>query len=91
MKAPTYTPRDLLAFAHADRIVCRVRLNGEWKEQEFLPAAGQTVRGKLAEVQAALRHHRDFSQICLYVGGMVDGQRITASVRHDLMPVELQR
>lgn len=91
MRAPTYTPREMEAFAAADRIVARLCVMGTWHEQEFLPSPGQTVRSKLAEVQMALRHHRDFSKICLYVGGMVRGERMIASVRHDLLPEELKR
>jgi hypothetical protein len=91
MKLPTYTPRDLLAFENADRVVARIRINREWKEQEFYPVSGQTVREKLAEVQHALRHNRDFSSIALYVGGFHNGERMIASVRHDHLPEELRR
>lgn len=91
MKPPSYTPREMEAFAAADRVIARLSIMGEWKETEFFPSPGQTVRNKLAEVQTALRHHRDFSKICLYIGGIVRGERMTASVRHDLLPEELKR
>lgn len=91
MRAPTYTPREIEAFDHADCVIARVHLAGEWREQVFLPGPGQSVRDKLVEVQHALRHHRDFSQIALYVGGTVRGERMIASVRHDLVPDELRR
>ena len=48
-KDPAYTSREQVALDNADRIVCRVKLMGEWKEKEFFPEAGQTVRQKLAE------------------------------------------
>jgi hypothetical protein len=91
MKLPTYTPRDLLAFASADRVVARVWIRGEWKEQEFFPEPGQSVRDRLRVTQEALRHHRDFSKVMLYVAGKHKGELVKASVRHDHIPEELKR
>jgi hypothetical protein len=91
MKLPTYTPRDLAAFANADRVVCRAWVDGDWKEVEFFPEPGQSVRDRLAITNHALRHHKDFSKVMLYVGGLVDGILVKASVRHGEVPVELQR
>lgn len=91
MRPPTYTPREMEAFGAADRVVARVCVMGDWKEQELFPSPGQSVRDKLAEVQHAIRHNRDFSKISLYVGGEVRGERMIASVRHDQIPDELQR
>lgn len=92
MRAPTYTPREMQAFQAADRVIARVFLNGAWKEQQFLPGPGQTVRNKLAEVQHALRHHIDpNSGIVLYIGGPVNGEVMRAAVRRDSIPDELRR
>lgn len=88
-RAPTYTPRELLAFNAADRIVARIVIAGEWKEMEFWPLAGQSVRSRLAEVQAEIAGNNSLARICLYVGGMVNGERMIANVPHDLIPQEL--
>jgi hypothetical protein len=91
MKAPQYNERELLAVRSADRVVARVRINKEWKETEFFPAEGQTIRAKLEEVQASLRHSPSFAGIALYVGAMINGERHIASVSHDplLNPTQL--
>lgn len=91
IKIPSYSPRELEVIANADRVVARVYLNGQWKEQEFFPDPGQTVRERLEVTQHALRHHRDFSQICLYLGAEINGERATAAVPHDYIPLELKR
>lgn len=89
-KAPTYTPREMLALKAADRIVGRLRIAGEWKEMEFWPMAGQTVRSKLAEVQAEIAADPACARICLYVGAVVNGERMIANVPHNLIPAELE-
>lgn len=88
-KAPTYTPRELKAIAAADRIVARIIIAGEWKEMEFWPLEGQSVRSRLAEIQNELSGNRSLAKVCLYVGGMVDGERMIANVPHNLIPEEL--
>ena len=92
-KEPGYTSREQIALDNADRVVCRVKIQGEWKEQEFFPAAGQTVRQKLAEVQAALRHTPSVRGVCVYVGGIDPrtGERMIASVPHDWIPASVKR
>ena len=89
-KAPTYTPREILALKAADRVVGRIRLAGEWREMEFWPLAGQSVRSKLAEVQAEIQADPACARICLYVGGIVNGERMIANVPHDFIPAELE-
>lgn len=88
-RAPTYTPRELLAFGSADRIVARIVIAGEWKEMEFFPLAGQSVRSRLAEVQSEIAGNRSLTRICLYVGGVVNGERMIANVPHNMIPEEL--
>lgn len=90
-KAPVYTPRELLALEAADRVVARIIIAGEWKEMEFFPLVGQSVASKLAEVQKEIAGNRSLARICLYVGGMVNGERMIASVPHNLIPEELVR
>ena len=88
-RAPTYTPRELKAIAAADRVVARIIIAGEWKEMEFWPLAGQSVRSRLAEVQAEIAGNPALARVCLYVGGMVDGERMIANVPHNLIPEEI--
>lgn len=94
MRPPSYAPRELTAIRAADRVVARVLVRGQWREQEFRPdpALGETtVRQCLARVQAALRHTPSLAGICLYVAAVVDGQELRASVSTDplLVPSEL--
>lgn len=88
-KAPTYTPRELLALEAADRVVARIIIAGEWKEMEFWPLPGQSVRSRLAEVQAEIVGNNSLARICLYVGATVNGERMIANVPHNLIPQEL--
>jgi len=90
MKTPTYNERELRAVRAADRVVARVRIQGQWRETEFFPAKGQTIRQKLEEVQASLRHSPSFAGICLYVGAVLDGERHIASVSHDPIAIPTQ-
>jgi hypothetical protein len=90
-KGPTYTPRELEALKNARRVVARVHLNGAWKEQVFEPEKLETPRDCLIRVQHALRFHRDFAGIVLYVEGqMKDGTKMRANVPHNWVPEELR-
>lgn len=88
-KAPSYAPREMAAIRAADRIVCRVRIAGEWKEMVFWPMAGQTVRARLIEIQAEMAADAACARVCLYVGGMINGEYMIANVPHDFVPEEL--
>lgn len=87
-KTPTYSPREQEALRCACSVVARVRINQEWKEHVFTPEGTETVRDCLVRVQHALRHHRDFSGIVLYVEG-TNGMR--ANVPHDWIPTEMEK
>ena len=73
----------------ADRVVARVVIAGEWKEMEFWPLRGQTVRSRLAEIQAEFAANPALARVCLYVGGIVNGNRMIANVPHNFVPEEL--
>lgn len=88
-RPPTYTPRELKAIAAADRVVARIIFAGEWKEMEFWPLKGQSVRSRLAEVQAEIATNPALARVCLYVGGIVNGERMIANVPHNMIPEEI--
>ena len=94
-RAPSYNPREVPVLRSADRVVARVYLRGVWREQEFLPEAGEggSVRAVALRVIAALRHTPDSRGIVLYVEGLgSDGVRARACIPQDplLLPGELK-
>jgi hypothetical protein len=89
-KEPVYTSREQKALDAADRVVLRVMVLGEWKEKEIM-AEGRTVRAVLEETQGQLRHTPSLKGVCLYVGAIVDGERMIASMPHEWIPASLKR
>lgn len=80
MKPPSYSPREYAALAAADRVVIRRWHEGRWIEAEFKGA----VVPILTTVQKFLADHpRESEGIILYVGGMVNGERMLANVRRE--------
>jgi len=90
-KPPTYTPREVTALKAADRVVARTVITGtgRWAEQEFYPAPGQSIRDKLAEIQAEIAANPALKRVALYVGGIVNNERMIANVPHNFIPEEL--
>ena len=90
---PAYTSREQIALDHADRIVLRVMINGEWKEKEQFPPIGVSLLTILQLVQRELRHSPDLRGVCLYIGGLDPntGERMIASVPHEWIPDNVKR
>lgn len=90
-KQPAYNINEMRAIENADRVFIRVFVNGRWLEQDMFPAEGQTVRQKVAEVQAAQRHLRYERGINIYVAADVEGQRLIAAMPTNFVPEVLKR
>lgn len=92
-KEPGYTSREQVALDNADRVVTRIRIQGEWKEREWMPAEGQSVRQCLEGIQSQLRHSPDIRGVCLYVSGAhpTTGERMKAAMPSDWVPASLRR
>lgn len=90
---PSYTPREQIALDHADRIVLRVLIAGEWKEKEERATPGCTLLMTLHRIQTELRHSPDLRGVCLYVGGPDPrtGERMIAAVPHEWVPENVRK
>jgi hypothetical protein len=81
MKPPAYTPREMDALRHADRIVVRrwfapssLGDSGRWEERTLWPEEGESVAQTLGRVQKALAQIVSSDDLLLYVGGLVNGE-----------------
>lgn len=97
MRAPTYTPRERLAIAVADRVVVRLFHSAiaDWTEAEVLPTQYETladcVRRVQADLASGLQHDHRLARVCLYVAGdHPDHGRMLASVPRCRVPVEVE-
>jgi hypothetical protein len=79
------------AIRNADRVVARLHsAPGKWREAEFFPVNGEGILQTLARVRVCreLMTHPRRSNIVLYLGAMVRGERLLAVVPKVELPIE---
>jgi len=93
-----YTWREMQAIRHADRVVARIlspSVRGTarvWQETEFFPIGGEHILRTLARVRVCrnIMTHPRRDNIVLYLGAMVNGERLLAVVPKIELPIEEQ-